>query len=106
MYNTSRISFARILVEVDVTRPLPKTIKIHDPKERAMEKQIWYDWKPVFCQKCLKVGHSCVTKLVIQVQQKGVGHGQRKEWIPIKDKNQGNETNQVGKQAQYRMKIK
>ncbi|KAG5607161.1 hypothetical protein H5410_028653 [Solanum commersonii] len=76
----SRISFARILVEVDVTRPLPKTIKIHDPKGRVMEQQIWYDWKPV--------------------QQKGTGHGQMKEWIPIKDKQEGNETNQVGKQAQ------
>ncbi|KAG5607168.1 hypothetical protein H5410_028660 [Solanum commersonii] len=73
----SRISFARILVEVDVTRPLPKTIKIHDPKGRVMEQQIWYDWKP-----------------------KGTGHGQMKEWIPIKDKQEGNETNQVGKQAQ------
>lgn len=39
----SRISLARILVEVDVTRPLPKTIKIHDHKGRMMEQQIWYD---------------------------------------------------------------
>ncbi|KAH0724702.1 hypothetical protein KY284_000567 [Solanum tuberosum] len=77
---TSRISFARILVEVDVTRPLPKTIKIHDPKGRVMEQQIWYEWKPV--------------------QQKGAGHRQRKKWISIKDKQQGNATNQVGKQAQ------
>ncbi|KAH0644840.1 hypothetical protein KY284_032724 [Solanum tuberosum] len=31
----SRISFARILIEMDVTRPLPKIIKIQDPKGRV-----------------------------------------------------------------------
>ncbi|XP_015169930.1 uncharacterized protein [Solanum tuberosum] len=34
---TSRISFARILVEVDVTRPLAKVIKIQDPKGKIVE---------------------------------------------------------------------
>ncbi|KAH0658802.1 hypothetical protein KY285_027348 [Solanum tuberosum] len=35
----SRISFARILIEMDVTRPLPKIIKIRDPKGRVLEQQ-------------------------------------------------------------------
>ncbi|KAH0682845.1 hypothetical protein KY289_020597 [Solanum tuberosum] len=51
---TSRISFARILMEIDVTRPLAK--------------------------KCLQVGHACVDKQAapIQIQKKSQGQGQRK----------------------------
>ncbi|KAH0712497.1 hypothetical protein KY289_008456 [Solanum tuberosum] len=88
---TSRISFARILVEVDVTRPLAKVIKIKYPKGRIVEQKVWYEWKPMFCQKCLQVGHSCVDKptATIQVQKKGQGQGQRKEWIPTTNKEQG-----------------
>ncbi|KAG5631263.1 hypothetical protein H5410_002980, partial [Solanum commersonii] len=81
----NRISFARILVEVDITKPLPKVIKIHVPKGRVLEQKIWFEWKPTFCQKCLQVGHSCVDKLAAhpQVQKKSQGQGQKKEWIPI-----------------------
>ncbi|KAH0714810.1 hypothetical protein KY284_007715 [Solanum tuberosum] len=88
---TSRISFARILVEVDVTRPLAKVIKMKDPKGRIVEQKVWYEWKPMFCQKCLQVGHSCVDKptTTMQVQKKGQGQGQRKEWIPTTNKEQG-----------------
>ncbi|KAK4713550.1 hypothetical protein R3W88_019457 [Solanum pinnatisectum] len=45
----NRISFARILVEVDITRPLPKVIKMHDPKGKVLEQQVWFEWKPIFC---------------------------------------------------------
>ncbi|XP_015169869.1 uncharacterized protein [Solanum tuberosum] len=88
---TSRISFARILVEVDVTRPLAKVIKIKYPKGRIVEQKVWYEWKPMFCQKCLQVGHSCVDKPTapIQVQKQGQGQRQRKEWIPTTNKEQG-----------------
>lgn len=49
----SRISFARILVEMSVTRPLPKSIKVQDPRGNTFEQQIWYDWKPLYCEKYL-----------------------------------------------------
>ncbi|KAK4737473.1 hypothetical protein R3W88_001170 [Solanum pinnatisectum] len=45
----NRISFVRILVEVDITRPLPKVIKMHDPKGKVLEQQVWFEWKPIFC---------------------------------------------------------
>ncbi|XP_015168706.1 uncharacterized protein [Solanum tuberosum] len=69
---TSRISFARILMEVDVTRPLTKVIKIQDPKGKIVEQKVWYEWKPIFCQKCLQVGNSCVDKQAapVQIQKK------------------------------------
>ena len=37
---TSRISFAGILVEMDITRVLPAVIKIQDPKGRIVEQQV------------------------------------------------------------------
>ncbi|KAH0685684.1 hypothetical protein KY290_017201 [Solanum tuberosum] len=92
----SRISFARILIEMDVTRPLPKMIKIRDPKGKVLEQQVWYEWKPLFCQKCLQVGHSCVDKPKVIPAKRGRGQGQRKEWrqTTIRDKNQEKQTEQ------------
>ncbi|KAH0657995.1 hypothetical protein KY289_026743 [Solanum tuberosum] len=37
---TSRISFARILIEMDITRILPIVIKIKDPKGKVLEQQV------------------------------------------------------------------
>lgn len=41
--HASRISFAQILVEVDVTRELSKSIKVWDPKENIYEQKVWYE---------------------------------------------------------------
>ncbi|XP_075092451.1 uncharacterized protein LOC142172681 [Nicotiana tabacum] len=38
-----RISYARILVKIDVTRPLPIQIMVEDPNGREFEQEIWYD---------------------------------------------------------------
>ncbi|KAK6780222.1 hypothetical protein RDI58_022406 [Solanum bulbocastanum] len=66
----NRISFARILVEVDITRPLPK--------------------------KCLQVGHSCGEKPDVQVLEKRLTQDKKKEWIPVnnRDKKQNNDIGQ------------
>ncbi|XP_019263108.1 PREDICTED: uncharacterized protein LOC109240883 [Nicotiana attenuata] len=51
-----KISYARILVEIDAAYPLPDQIEIetpYGPKIQAIE----YDWKPSFCNDCLKFGH-------------------------------------------------
>lgn len=37
-------------------------IKLQDSKGKIIEHEVWYDWKPRFCQKYLQVGHSCVEK--------------------------------------------
>ncbi|KAG5585331.1 hypothetical protein H5410_045765 [Solanum commersonii] len=62
-----------------------------DPKVKIVEQKVWYEWKPIFCQKCLQVGHTCVDKQAapIQIQKKSQGQGQRKEWIPTTSKAQG-----------------
>jgi len=56
-----------------------------------VEQKVWYEWKPIFCQKCLQVGHACVDKQAAptQIQKKSQGQGQRKEWIPTTSKAQG-----------------
>ncbi|XP_016499265.2 uncharacterized protein LOC107817887 [Nicotiana tabacum] len=54
-----RISFARMLVEVNVTKPLPEEIEVIDPKGRSFQQVVRYDWKPLFCNKCQVIGHVC-----------------------------------------------
>lgn len=39
----SRISFARILVEMDITKELPKNIKIQDSKDKIFEQMVLYE---------------------------------------------------------------
>ncbi|XP_058750189.1 uncharacterized protein LOC131623208 [Vicia villosa] len=54
-----RVSYARILVEVDITRQLLDEIIIKDPEGRKLKQAIEYEWHPKFCEKCQKVGHQC-----------------------------------------------
>lgn len=64
-----RISYARILVEVDVTKELTEEIAIKDCDGRKLMQKVEYYWKPPFCNKCQRVGHQCKTK-------------ESKQWIP------------------------
>ncbi|XP_019257668.1 PREDICTED: uncharacterized protein LOC109235874 [Nicotiana attenuata] len=89
--NTERISYARILVEVDVTKELPKSIKVKDPKGRVMVQEVWYEWKPSYCAKCMQIGHNCQqqqqNKAVMDKktgqQQQRASTKQRTEYKPI-----------------------
>ncbi|XP_060200097.1 uncharacterized protein LOC132628318 [Lycium barbarum] len=58
----SRITFARILMEMEITRPLLDKIKVQDPKGKVYDQRVWYDWKPSYCSTCLQVGHDCAMK--------------------------------------------
>ncbi|XP_019227721.1 PREDICTED: uncharacterized protein LOC109209010 [Nicotiana attenuata] len=55
----TRISYARILIEVNVTKPLPTSIPVMNDEGVMFEQAVEYDWKPEFCEKCLKAGHNC-----------------------------------------------
>ncbi|XP_059310476.1 uncharacterized protein LOC132061833 [Lycium ferocissimum] len=57
--NQSRVSFARMLIEVNVTKPLPDMISVMEPDGVRFDQQITYDWKPTYCTKCLSIGHQC-----------------------------------------------
>nr|XP_016448972.1 PREDICTED: uncharacterized protein LOC107774043 [Nicotiana tabacum] len=52
-----RISYARILVEMYITRLLPKQIIVEDPNGMEFEQEVWYDLIPMYCNKCLQLGH-------------------------------------------------
>ncbi|CAK8540004.1 unnamed protein product [Lathyrus sativus] len=68
--NRLRVSYAHILVEMDITKELPQTITIVDHEGEKIQQAIEYEWRPLFCNKCQKVGHSCEKPKV------------RKQWIP------------------------
>ncbi|KAI5445140.1 hypothetical protein KIW84_013409 [Lathyrus oleraceus] len=53
------VSYAHILVEVDITQPLVKEIAIKDCEGRKMKQVVEYEWKPLYCEKCQKMGHQC-----------------------------------------------
>lgn len=54
-----RVSYARILVEVDITKELPQEITIQDRSGNKLQQAIKFEWKPEFCPKCQKIGHKC-----------------------------------------------
>lgn len=54
-----RLSYARVLVEMNITQNLPKEVEIVDPAGRTFVQNIKYDWKPLFCKKCTRFGHTC-----------------------------------------------
>lgn len=69
-----RVSYARLLIEADVTKELPKTVFIQDAEGRLVEQSVFYEWAPKFCQKCQKVGHSC--------DEKKAPPKPKKQWVP------------------------
>ncbi|XP_070003215.1 uncharacterized protein [Nicotiana sylvestris] len=47
------ISYARMLIEMDVSQPFPETMLIKNVDGKHKEKILSYDWQPSFCQECL-----------------------------------------------------
>ncbi|XP_058734017.1 uncharacterized protein LOC131605709 [Vicia villosa] len=57
--NKLRVSYARILVEMDITKELPAEITIRDRDGNKLQQAIEYEWKPLYCNRCHKPGHNC-----------------------------------------------
>ncbi|XP_058775952.1 uncharacterized protein LOC131650248 [Vicia villosa] len=57
-----RVSYARVLIEVDVTKELKQHITIRDPTGEKVSQQVEYEWEPPYCNQCNKVGHRCNPK--------------------------------------------
>lgn len=51
-----RISYAKILIEMDVMKELPSTIIVQDPSGKFFTQVVKYDWKPLYYHTCLQVG--------------------------------------------------
>ncbi|XP_019246513.1 PREDICTED: uncharacterized protein LOC109226173 [Nicotiana attenuata] len=52
-----RVSYARILVEMDVSVELPEEVSIELPGGKCKLQNIKYEWRPLYCQSCLNIGH-------------------------------------------------
>src|SRR4051812_28092191 len=62
--NKLRVSYARILVEMDITKALVSEINIRDAEGNLRKQVVEYDWRPKFCERCQRVGviHQFLTK--------------------------------------------
>lgn len=76
----SRISYARLLIVVDVTKPKKEFMLIEDPDGIQVEQKVVYDWFPPFCATCNLVGHDC--GVLQKPHQRGRMYKQ--QWVPKK----------------------
>jgi hypothetical protein len=53
-----RISYARVLVEVDAAKELVKEVSFKLPDGLMFHQDIEYDFSPKFCSHCKMIGHS------------------------------------------------
>ncbi|XP_058741419.1 uncharacterized protein LOC131613795 [Vicia villosa] len=67
-----RVSYARILVEVDITKALTHEISIKECEGRKLAQKVEYEWRPLYCDQCQKIGHNCKTKR----------KEKEKQWLP------------------------
>ncbi|KAL9243880.1 hypothetical protein vseg_017717 [Gypsophila vaccaria] len=65
---TTRLGYARVLVELKVDQKLPKSIKFIDEKKNIREIMVEYEWKPITCKSCKKMGHETGVCRVKKVQ--------------------------------------
>lgn len=104
----NRISFARVLVEMDVARDLPMKLKVEDPNGRVFEQIVQYEWVPEYCTKCMQVGHKCqdiglrpkaAAKMVnkwLQKQVASIESGIPKTTIEVKESSKAIQTDDAG----------
>ena len=48
-----------MLIEVNVTKPIPQKIIVMHPNGRTFMQDVVMEWKPLNCDKCQKIGHQC-----------------------------------------------
>lgn len=61
-----RVSFARVLVEVDVTKPLPTKVSVADPDGKLMEQEVMYEWTPPFASNAIRWGMIALRKWLLR----------------------------------------
>ncbi|XP_060202242.1 uncharacterized protein LOC132630698 [Lycium barbarum] len=52
-----RLSYARILIELDMTQPLPEQMLIEKAHGKYRTQLLDYEWWPEYCQYCMCLGH-------------------------------------------------
>ncbi|CAK8576025.1 unnamed protein product [Lathyrus sativus] len=77
--NRYRISYARVLVEIDITQDLLSEITITYERGEKMQQRVEYEWRPPYCTKCQRIGHKCEEMHL---------KNPTKQWIPKEKKHQ------------------
>ncbi|XP_060212233.1 uncharacterized protein LOC132639857 [Lycium barbarum] len=81
----TRVSFARMLIEVNITKPLPDKIPVVEPSGRIFSQAVTYEWRPMFCEKCQTIGHKCAHKPAVKphpkLKRRGGYKKQAQVWI-------------------------
>lgn len=54
-----RIFYARVLIEIDITRELQHHVRIRDYDGSLLVQKVVYEWLPKYCGKCRIIGHIC-----------------------------------------------
>jgi len=93
----TRISYARMLIEVNVSKELPSEIELLDPNGKSFVQDVTYDWKPSYCEKCLMVGHNCLAKSTQPNpihKTKVTQNGELKAPAPVDQSKQGTQVQQ------------
>lgn len=52
------ISYARILLDVDVSKPLVRTVSIIDARGIPFDQEILFEYEPDYCSSCHTIGHA------------------------------------------------
>ncbi|XP_062103162.1 uncharacterized protein LOC133814183 [Humulus lupulus] len=82
----SMVKFARVLMEVEISDDVPKTISFLNERGQLMEHLLEYEWLPTQCQGCKILGHSeanCNRKQGVVWRKKEVKQGPKKYEVMI-----------------------
>lgn len=77
----TRVSFARVLIEIDISQGMLDEVEIVDSTGRSFTQAVKYDWN-LFCQTCVKVGHVCRPQDVPKQHPRTLGQGQKNKGKP------------------------
>lgn len=74
-----RVSFARVLINLDVIQDIPREVIVEDPNGNNFKQKVVVDWLPPFYKKYQMIVHNCNVK--------NTTHGPTKvthKWVPKK----------------------
>lgn len=52
-----RLQFSRVLVELNTNEEYPEEIHFINVKDELVTQKVTYEWKPILCKKCKKMGY-------------------------------------------------
>uniref|UniRef100_A0A803N8Z5 DUF4283 domain-containing protein n=1 Tax=Chenopodium quinoa TaxID=63459 RepID=A0A803N8Z5_CHEQI len=73
----TRLSYARLLIEIDLTQPIKHNIVIEGSNGRTINQKVVYEWEPIYCKRCTKAGHDCGVSKPVERKKKA-----QEKWVP------------------------